>query len=526
MPAVSRDFLLLSKDRTDKAAAGVGASFLPKGKRKELAAERHAEIVEPLVALSQRAHTASLVYSRPTVRDGKKDGDMLSILVEGSRGAKIQTFHWKPNNGFGGAELRIYPPLSKSEFTANKLDDDVNALYGWRGAAAHSITVATYGSTTELAVDEKHIESLDGAYAQQILIVAQALIRRASLNHDRMEANKPREVEPGVAEVARAQQKSLAAVLVNAKPRADAKSAPPLGGDLCGAASWNGAPIVLTSDADGTAAMHVMIERPLSTEAGGKKVWWPLTVPSDPSFPRRGAALVVSGNRLEIVGGVDGDDKALSARWSLDLQRMSASNFTELVWSKKGLKDGVAWAAVAEDDKDSFVAGGVAGFWLTRAKSGDGDVKQLAHKNTFAIGGFPDYLERAPAPQTIIGSSAVAKDGFFLVGPGNACDGAMSLYSKKDKQWFRLPTLPENSGLGQVSLDFTSSSRAVIYTGGFTPAGAALKNIWRLDLDGSGAWEKLGSSDAVAGNARVVERDNKRVALLVARDAALMVHLE
>jgi hypothetical protein len=299
---------------------------------------------------------------------------------------------------------------------------------------------------------------------------------------------------------------------------------PVLGTDLLGAVSWMGQPVVVTSDRSG-GPVQVQIERRL---ADNSTVWWPVPMPDMAGMPHRGCGVFLDGEQLHLLGGVNAAGETLNNHWVLDLQALRTSGFLKPAWkSATPLPEKSAWMASVMTDRDAFSTGGVQGYFLQRGKDKDGngiDVQSLARTRHTQVGGLQaNWRERAAPPSDTTGSHAITVGNVVVTGPGNRRDGAVSCYDLNEKAWFALPQLPTSVGCGQLHSDGTQ----LLYTGGFLQNGAATDAIYALDLNDPYAnWRAIGNNEAVAGNARVVDRAGKQVSLIVTPNGSAMAHLE
>ncbi len=508
-------FPILQRDLLLRQTAAVSSTF--GAKRSDVQNDLQQLIAEPLAtAAASTSTSAPKVLAQAHDLRAIQSGNQVFLVEEKWHGSRV--------------ELRCFPPIPAKNFDKKKIDDlvkrgDAADVYGKKYDDIPSIVLEGSGKNVDVKMNGKRQPSLDGSdWARALSESTLALLARGKNAADISEAAKSQS-----ASSSSSSPKSTLSKLTSSTPKPVA--GPPLGHDLEGAGTWRGQPVVVTSDRDAIISgggLHVMIE---TRAKDGSSVWLPIALPTDShagamsaaKFPRRGCAVLIDGDTLQLVGGLDAKGTPTTARFSVDLKLATQPNFTGAGWVEKApLKDAAAWAAACVSASDAFVVGGVASYYLKKNSAGD-DVKQPTVSRALQVGGYPQWRDRGSAPSIPVGAHAFVVDSVVFVGPGATCDGSLSVFDGNRGAWTSLPNLPKSVGLGQL----LKSGDDLVYAGGFDDKGAPSKTVYALNLnDPLSGWIDKGESDAVAGKARVVERDGKLVSLMVAPKGALMVHLE
>jgi hypothetical protein len=499
---ITTTFPVLAQATLAKHVDNVAAAFPDKSKK--LAARLEEEI-------ALRVAAAAMANTTPTLLASVPNGHGSTHAVKTRLGVFVIDEHWEGNKQC----LKLFTPLHPSDFKLKKLESGgVAEVYDekdWK--KVDRIVIDILPSRVDVFLNSDRETSLEGTWSRALAESALAVLNRAKASAAR--AADGLDSSSG----ARGSRVNLVDALTARAPKTT--SGPPLGTDLEGAVSWRGMPVVVTSDRDGAGPAHVMVER-----RDGTGVWWPIPVPDNAKFPSRGCSVMLDGDQLVLAGGFDVNGvQPTAVRFSVDLADAMKPGFTAAQWREKAeLNDATAWAAAAVSDREQFVAGGVAGFYVGKNKRG-ADAKLPRSLSSTQIGGAFQFRNRSAPPQSTAGSFAlVDKDaGCVFVGPGLDRDGKVCVFDGRESSWFALPTLPASVGLGQLF----KRGDEIFYAGGFSADGKANKTIWSLNLkDPAASWTERGQSDAVAGKARAVERDGKLVSILVAPKGALVAHLE
>jgi len=399
-------FPILRRDLLLQRAAAVSSSFGPK--RSDVQSELQQRIAEPLAAAATASSSATpTLLAQAFDLRAVQSGNQVLLIEEKWQGGRV--------------ELRCFPPVPAKNFDKKKVDKgDAADVYGKKYDDIPCIVLEGSGKNVDVKMNGKRQPTLAGSdWARALSESTLALLARAKNTADLVEAAKA----PATA------TKTTLAKLTTATPRAVA--GPPLGHDLEGAGSWRGQPVVVTSDRDGK-GLHVMVE---TRAKDGSGVWLPLAMPDDARFPRRGCAVLIDGDSLQVVGGLDAKGEPTSARFAVDLKQATQPTSDAKAWVEKApLKNAAAWAAACVSANDAFVVGGVASYYLKKNSSGD-DVKQPTVSRALQVGGYPQWRDRGSAPQIPVGAHAFVVDNCVFVGPGATCDGTLSVFDGNRGAW-------------------------------------------------------------------------------------------
>lgn len=292
-------------------------------------------------------------------------------------------------------------------------------------------------------------------------------------------------------------------VLAANEPPRSTWEGPPLGDTLLGAVAWRNQLVSVTGYADGSKPVQPMIR----ARVDGEWTWVPIQLPEREDIPFGGCAVTVEGNMLHLWNGLDDQGDPLKAHWSYDLSKGAGRNFPPSLWKKsKSTEKASAWPVVAQTENQTFVGGGVQGFFANRKP----DKARSIHLD--ARSGWTPRAQ-APGDSDLVGCSATIEKGTVFIGPGTSLDGVVRAYNdERGGSWFTLD-LPEAVGCGQIEV---VDGRYLQYRGGFDDAGKPHKGVWELDLSSPSAkWERKGDSDYVMGSSRVLDLGGSVVSIAV-----------
>ena len=500
-------------------AIGVLGDGLSGVEAKSEAARLHQTIAGPLgKALAEHA-VPKLALS---VTHPKKDGREIHLLELGGKLFPLVT----REAGWGEREITVFPPIgAKTKIDADAIaKHGVEAIYGKPAKEVDAIGLKHGQTATAYGVYFNW-----GNRADVELGYARALWDAAACSLEKALAGRKPAAPPDAAAVAAAvagpgkKVETLLDVLKALPAKAPASGGPPIGHDLLDAFSWGGRPIAITSQRQGDQPIHVWLQEKVDGKAAWKELAPPPGAVAGGKFPCRGASALLEGNQLHIYGGLDAKGEVLRSHWIYDLAKGARDGHGADAWRVgTPLAEGVAWPVVAATARDTFVIGGVAGYYLSGASSGAPAVKNPHHRKSMEVAQRDKWATRSAPPAAVTGASVATDRDCVFVGPGTERDGKVYLYDTAEGgAWYKLPDLPGELGLGQLH----RVGSALLYTGGFDAQGEASKAIYRIDLDGEPKWSKVGESDYVAGKARLVNADGRMVALMVTPDASRCFHL-
>jgi hypothetical protein len=459
-------------------------------------AQAHRDIALALKARLDRGERPELLARA----EGKKGVDRYLVKV-GDLAFPIEA----EQPGYGQVSLRLYLPLpaKRAKVDLDKGFDEVPRLTLTRGN----------GPTTHLEVNDKG-QDRDLSYAWALFEVTASVLRQVQPRAAGVEKVFDPVLEQDVKVAAPTTPGGRAVrALLAAGPQVASAGGPPVGHDLVFAGAWRGQLLAVTSRRAADSAVQVWLQ--------GRDGWTQVAAPEHFALPARGASVVLEQDNLHVIGGVDGDGKALATHLTFDLARGTGAQG----WSRRpDLPEGVAWPAVLRGGREPLLAGGVAGFYQRAGKEQEKLRRPQGLTRMLAQVQQGRWAQRAAAPGEVTGASTAEAHGCLFVGPGNAREGKVYAYdTQRDGVWAALPDLPERLGLGQVFVD----GERLIYAGGFDQAGRPSDALYALRLsDPDPKWALLGRSAYCAGMARVVEVAGKPVSVMVVPQGSRTFHLD
>lgn len=509
----ARPFEVLAGETVGVAVRETASKFPKELEKDEVGRRVHERIALVLQGLVEKGAEPQLLAARE--RSGRGGVDLYFVQL----GRVVFPIEAKPER-HGTTALRIFEPVSAKAFDARAArEDGLKGVYG--DAADRMDRIALFrgnGPSTDYAANEGKVKK-DLSYAWALWEVASSLVRQVARSKpaERVVFDPVLEIERPVERPRDAGTRAVEAILGAAGKQVAATAGPPVGHDLLGAFSWRGRAVAVTSLRGGDQPVKVWVQ----SQQGGEAVWLEASLPKDAKAPRRGATAALEGDVLHLFGGVNEQGDTLASHWSLDLGKCRERYAPEQWQRRRDLPDPVAWPAAVAADRETFVAGGVAKFYV---EAGEKKVKLPAEVRRLVRGGDGDWRVRAAAPGDITGASTLYSGGCLFVGPGNGRDGRVYVYDNtQGGAWAVLPRLPEAVGLGQL---FRRGDE-LVYAGGFSADGRPSRSVFALDLEQPRPqWRKLGESEYGAGMARVVESFGRQVALMVSPEGSRCFHLE
>ncbi|MCK6547286.1 hypothetical protein L6R52_15655 [Myxococcota bacterium] len=477
----------------------------------------HENVAMPFKRALARAEDVTLLLNG----EGRKGGDFYFIAVgDQVFPMRARKKDWNP------AELTIFEPVHVRRFDAKQVDKHgLEALYDKDPKDIDHITVSReHAPTTHVRF--KETDTLrDESYGWALWEASSALIRRVVA---REEAKAPKKVfdpvlEQDVDVKAPARYGKVASALLGSINKAGAAPAAPgplVADELLAAFSFNGRPVAVTSQrpvlgADGKATQP-SVKIWVQEKRNGQTLWVDLPPPKDAKLPTHGTTAVLDGGTLRLFGGLDADGDATRTHLSYDLAAAFRDRHKPELWRTEApLEDAVAWPAALATDRETFLAGGVAGFYVKAAEDRDkAKAKVLTHRRDLKVLGRNGWKRRDPFPTDLTGASTAFGKGCLFVGPGNQMSGRIFVFdTDREGASIELPKLPKALGLGQLLLE---GSR-LLYAGGFDGDGKPSKGVYELDLDDiAPKWKHLGDSAYAQGTARVVEAQGSVISLMIA----------
>ena len=292
-----------------------------------------------------------------------------------------------------------------------------------------------------------------------------------------------------------------------------------LADDLSAVTVWRDRALALTTQKSAEGSTRLWIE----DELNGRSFFREIPTPAD--LPAHGVSMVVAGDNLHLIGGMDDDGTVHKESWVYPLQSGKIYGFGQHAWQKGApLDSAAAWTVPAVVGNEVYLVDGVSKFAASEKGEAGNDPRLVAfaRRGMFKLSTMT-WARKSEAPESLIGAYAATDKRCIVLGPGNALDGQMYICDTAyDGAWYALPSLPKEVGLGQVVV----SDDSVFYMGGFNADGTASKAIYSLNLNGlSGRWENLGESPFVAGRSRIVRRSGKLSAFQVTPNGSAMYHL-
>ncbi len=475
----------------------------------------HETVAQPWQA-ALRGHASPSLVARTTIYS-PESGELTLIGM----GKKIYPV-FVAEGKWGERRLALFEPVKAEDVKLGKLQTDkLEAVYGkeWKRAERILLKRSSAGPTTDVQGNDAPMLH-DQSYGWALWESAAMVLRIAEVSAKRSaDAYEKKKKGADAFDLTTRTLGAKVASLVDKKAVRD-RGGPPVGlaHDLLAAGTVANQAVLLTSQRDGEAPVRLWLE----TEVDGKRVYNELPLPKGGAV--RGVGMVVAGDTVKLIGGLDDKGKPTSAIWELDVRRVQARGFRPDMWTRgNDLEKPVAWPTVAYAGGTLYVLGGVAGF---QSQSHKKDALLLpATVRTMYERDRGRWLELSPVPTEgeAVGSCTAAVGNAFAVGPGNSCSGKVYLYTAaQGGRWHVLPQLPEKLGLGQVFFD----GDYLVYSGGFTGAGKASKSIYRIDLNSyPPEWELVGESPYVAGLARLVESQGELLSVMVRPEATATFQL-
>lgn len=430
------------------------------------------------------------------------------------------------------AELQLLPPLNEARVDWKGWDKDgLKGLYGKDFESIDRITLyREQGPTTHIRFKDSEPD-FDRSYAWALWEASAGVLRRAT---QAAEAKVPKKAFDPVLEqdviVGRpdAHGKVGRAIIESmGKKNIPFTQGPQPADDLLAAFSWNGKPVVLTSQKpikrdDGTTE-HPPVRLFALEKLNGQQVWTEIPGPRGVELPVAGVSAVLEGNTVHLVGGTGSDGDPKNTHYSYDLGAASRDRHRASHWNvERPLDENVAWVSAAATERELFLSGGVAGFYVKEA--GKNPEKMMKTRRDLRVYTRANRSQRDALPIEDRGGSAIAGHGVVFVGPGAAKSSRVFAYDmNKNGTLTELPRLPGNSGFGQLMYE---GKTRLLYFGGERD-GVVSKDIYELDLaDIQGEWKKIGESDFAQGPTRVVDAYGHPMALMIRDGNAACFHLD
>ncbi len=430
------------------------------------------------------------------------------------------------------SELQLLPPLAADRVNWKGWDKEgLKGLYGKDYETIDRITLyREQGPTTHIRFRDAEPD-FDRSYAWALWEAAAGVLRRGT---QAAEAKGPRKVFDPVLEieVPAIRPDSLGKVgraIVESigKKNVPFTQGPQPADDLLAAFSWNGKPVVLTSQKpikreDGTTE-HPPVRLFALEKHAGQQTWVEIPGPRGGELPVAGVSAVLEGNTIHLVGGTGADGDPKNSHFSYDLGAAARDRHRAAHWNvERPLEENVAWVSAVATERELFLSGGVAGFYVKEA--GNNPEKMMKTRRDLRIYTRANRQQRDALPIEDRGGSAAAGHGVVFVGPGAARSGRFFAYDmNKNGTLTELPRLPFNAAFGQLVYEGKSK---LLYSGG-EKDGAVSKDIYELDLtDLQGEWMKVGESDFAQGPARIVDAYGHPLALMIRDGNAACFHLD
>lgn len=422
-------------------------------------------------------------------------------------------------------ELQLFPAIKAKKLDIKAMErEGPKAIYGKPLDEIDRISLLREsGPTTHVRFNNADVE-LDRSYGWALWESSASLIRRAvkvQEANSAMVAFDP-VIETTVTLPRRDPYGKVARQLIDSIDAPNSAKAPSIPGpqpadDLLAAFSWNGKPVVVTSQRPVRGPSGEVEQPPVKLWTLEKRknelLWVDVPPPANASLPAHGVSVVLEGNTLHLVGGTGKDGEPVNTHFTYDLGAASRDRHRADLWTvERPLDETVAWPAAIATERELFLSGGVAGFYT---KQGDVPERVLSVRRDLRIYTRQGKKQRDALPIEDRGGSAAYGQNAVFVGPGVSQSGRVFAYDlNKDGALIELPSLPKGHGLGQLS--FEGGSR-LLYFGGVGADGKVSKAIWELDLsDIQGTWNKLGDSDFAQGPARVINAYGNTMSLMIA----------
>lgn len=422
-------------------------------------------------------------------------------------------------------ELQLFPPLKAKKLDIKAMEKEgPKAIYGKSLDEIDRISLfRESGPTTHVRFNNADVER-DRSYGWALWESAASLIRRAVKVQEANSAMLAFDpvLETTVTLPRRDPYGKVARQLIDTidLPTRTAPASipgPQPADDLLAAFSWNGKPVVVTSQRPIKGAGEAIDQPSVKVWTLEKRknelLWVDVPPPANATLPAHGVSVVLEGNTLHLVGGVGKDGEPVDTHLTYDLGAAARDRHRADLWSvERPLDESVAWPAAIATDRELFLSGGVAGFYT---KQGDVPERVLSLRRDLRIYTRQGKKQRDALPIEDRGGSAAHGQNAVFVGPGVSQSGRVFAYDmNKDGALVELPSLPKGHGLGQLS--FEGGSR-LLYFGGMGPDGKVSKAIWELDLsDIQATWTKLGDSEFAQGPARVINAYGNVMSLMIA----------
>jgi hypothetical protein len=493
--------------------------------------EAYVAVLEPLVEALQQ-HTPELIGS---TRKGNERAYLIGL------GDRAFTVAFVDNNE--GQTIHAFAPVSRKHIDHDQLAHASGAKQadpwarrpGWeQGRPLDSflracnldrdsamVTLRISGNDVEMAMGDNKLGAPPAAFSFADLV--QLLTRNARKPVARVEEKKsllgsimgatglgggngPRELPVGqvLRKLAQGSMQGTPAIRL------------PMGvaDQLSAVAVWRERVVVLTTQGTEDGRTRLWIEDALNGEAFFREI----ATPKD--LPTSGVSMVLKGDDLHLMGGMSDKGKASAATFSYPLHTGSLWGFGGHLWRNDAQLEGAAaWSSPAIVEGEMHLIEGITRF----AKDNEIPLAPMTRRGTLKRTNM-SWLKKSEAPADLANASIATERQCMVVGPGNALDGRMFVCdTAHDGNWFALPALPKEVGLGQVTL----SDGVVFYSGGFEVGGKPSKDIYALDLNSmSGRWERVGESSYVQGTARLVRRSGKLVSMMVTPAGSCLWHLD
>lgn len=488
-------------------------------------------IMEPLCDATESAGAERLAI-------GRRRNDTVYAIAVGKQLFPIAT--WSSGRS---TETHVYPPVARDRYTpdalriaANEFGNPVSekkasfqqealraeALGKWLDAFYGSslpepLVVHTKDKETTVAYASKAID--DGAFANEVHSLVDLLLRTAKMPQAPVQEASSWGTLFGFGGDKKGTQPLSTELRNLASPRLKTSEAagPPTGlaDDLCFAGVWRDRIIALTSQRSEGGRTRLWIEDSVDGRACFREI------PTPDDLPSRGVSMALVDDEVQLFGGAHPDGSITAGTWTYSLQNAAHSGFAGNLWRQSTeMPEPTAWPVVANVGRDVYLADGVE------------QLTEAARRNDFRMPVMARglrrlqnmrWLNRSSPPSDTTGATVASDRRVIVVGPGNARDGKLFMCdTAQESTWYTLPALPKDVGMGQVIL----ADDKVTYLGGFDADGKPSKDIYQLDLNSlTGRWDHVGTSNFVAGKARIVRRNGKLAAIMMTPTASRVYHI-